>query len=102
MPEITDPRILQRLNAQGGAQPVQISGPNPTLPGQVQGQGLSNAEKAATLPYAAPKAGADLTRAQQVIQDRPFERGDKLRGDFSGDSRVKEYNTIIPQLMVGL
>lgn len=83
-------------------QPVQISPANPTLPGQVQGQGLSNAEKAATLPYAAPKAAADSVRAQQQVQDRPFERGDKLRGDFSGDPRVKEYNAIIPQLMAGL
>jgi len=102
MPEVTDPRVLQRLNAQPVPQPVQISPGNPTLPGQVQGQGLSNAEKAATLPYAAPKAAADSVRAQQQVQDRPFERGDKLRNDFTGDQRVKEYNVVLPQLMAGL
>ena len=54
MPEITDPRLLQRLNTPaptGGM--VQIAPGNPTLPGQIQGQGLTNAEKAATLAPAA-------------------------------------------------
>lgn len=102
MPEVKDPRLLQRLNTPSQDGMVQIAPGNPTVPGQIQGQGLSNAEKAATLPYAAPKAAADSVRAQQQVQDRPFERGDKLRNDFSGDQRVKEYNAVLPQLMAGL
>lgn len=81
---------------------VQIAPPDPKLSGQMRGQDLGNAEKSATLPYAAPKAEADTARAQQQVQDRPFERGDKLRNDFTGDQRVKEYNAVLPQLMAGL
>lgn len=103
MPEVKDPRLLQRLNTpapSGGM--VQISGPDPKVPAQMRGMELGNAKDAATLPYAAPKAAADSVRAQQQVQDRPFERGDKLRGDFTGDQRVKEYNAVLPQLMSGL
>lgn len=75
---------------------------DPKVPGQMQGQDLTNAEKAATVPYAGPKAAADLTKTQQTIQDRPFERGDTLRADFTKDQRVKEYNAVLPQLMSGL
>lgn len=57
---------------------------------------------AATLPYEGPKAAADLAKTRQAISDRPFERGDKLRNDFTGDTRVKEYNAVIPILMSGL
>lgn len=104
MPEVTDPRLLSRLNAPApsGGGMVQIAGPDPKIGGQMQAQGLSNAEKAATLPYAQPKAAADTVRAQQQVQDRPFERGDTLRSNFAADPRVKEYNAILPQLMAGL
>lgn len=53
-----------------GQQPQMVA-PNPMFPGQMQGQqlnnagqGLTNQEKAATLPYAAPKAAADASNAQ--------------------------------------
>jgi hypothetical protein len=48
---------------------------NPAFPGQMQGQqlnnagqGLTNSEKAATLPYAAPKAAAETSNAQTNAQ----------------------------------
>jgi len=56
----------------------------------------------AELPYVAPQAAASTARAQQQVQDRPFERGDKLRSDFTGDARFKEYNAVLPVLMSGL
>jgi hypothetical protein len=66
MPKVTDPRLLQQLNSQG-----QMVAPNPMFPGQMQGQalnnqgqGLQNQERAATLPFAAPKAAADASNAQ--------------------------------------
>jgi hypothetical protein len=53
---VTDPSVLQQLNA-GGVQ-------NPMYPGQLQNQNLTNQEKTATLPYAAPKAAADLAKTR--------------------------------------
>lgn len=103
MPEITDPRLLSRLNApsaSGGM--VQIAGPDPKQPGQMRGQELGNAEKAATLPYVAPKAAADAQKSQQEVADRPYARGDKLRDDFNALQAVKEYRTALPSLMAGL
>jgi hypothetical protein len=44
------------------AQP-EVVNPNPMFPGQMQGQQLQNAERSATLPYAAPKAAADASNA---------------------------------------
>lgn len=85
----------------GGAT-IQTRPADPKLPGQIQGQGLSNAEKSAGLPYVAPTAEADLTRKRQQIGDRNNERSDKLRNDFIGDQRVKEYTAVLPQLMAGL
>ena len=60
---------------------VQIKGANPMLPGQVAGQGITN------------------TKGQQSIQYGPYERGDKLRGDFDKRQQVQDYRTAWPILM---
>lgn len=85
----------------GGAT-IQTRPADPKLPGQIQGQGLSNAEKSAGLPYVAPTAEADLTRKRQQIGDRNNERTDKLRNDFLALPAVKEYSAAVSALMSGL
>lgn len=75
---------------------------NPAQAGQMQGQALTNQRTMATLPYEAPQAGATLARTQQAVQDRPFERGDKLRADFDARQQVKDYRTSVPLLISAL
>jgi len=60
------------------------------------------ARKNAELPYAGAQAEASTARAQQAVQDRPFERGDKLRDDFNAQQAVKDYKAALPSLMAGL
>jgi hypothetical protein len=75
---------------------------NPAQAGQMQGQALTNQRTMATLPYEAPQAGATLARTQQAVQDRPFERGDKLRADFDKRQQVQDYRTSAPLLISAL
>jgi hypothetical protein len=95
-----------RLISQGGQAAPSVVAPNPAKVAgsqqQLRGQDLGNQRDASTLPYAGPKAAAELTRTQQEIGDRDNTRSDKLRSDFIGDQRVKEYTAVLPQLMAGL
>jgi hypothetical protein len=58
VPKVTDPRLLSQLNGGGS-----VVAPNPMFPGQLQGQMLNNRKAEAELPFAAPKAQADASRA---------------------------------------
>ena len=73
MPEITDPRILSRLNA--GPQPVQIAGPDPKIPGQIESTAASVAntrqqmgQRQALAPFQLREAAARASLAEQNLK----------------------------------
>src|SRR5690348_12210065 len=76
--KVTDPSVLQRLNAGGPA----IS--NGLYPGQVESQQQTIARNAAELPYVAPKARADASKAGAeaaiAAAQAPFARDIALAG----------------------
>jgi hypothetical protein len=98
---VTDPSVLAQLN-QGG-----IVAPNAMFPGALQGQGLDNREKTATLPYAAPKAAAEVrqTTAQtnKTVAETPLDIENKRLANAKLKLELRQaQGGLTPQAMSGI
>lgn len=90
---VSDPSLLARLNG-GSPKPVQISGPDPKLPGQVQGQGLNNRQTQQEIerqgqltPWQIRAAKAQALKAEKDLEAKP-----------SGDPRAPRLQALQAQL----
>lgn len=97
MPKVTDPALLSQLNS-GGM--VQIAPGSPTIPGQVAGQNISNAQASENLnqdraaaPWVLRKTKADALNAEAAL--RKQQAGASLTPDKLKAVRVDALNKII-------
>lgn len=79
---------------------------DPLKPGQIAGQGLTNARNSAELPYVVPKAQNDVrggvlnnTRTAQDIALKPATTAADLAKQYAGDPRVAAYREVLPNIV---
>jgi hypothetical protein len=104
MAEVTDPRILQRIQQQKAQQgaPIVIGQPDPTVQTKERRAESDDAREAARLGITVEQLA--LQRQQQGFQqgNTNYDNLTGLRNTFNNLQAVKDYKAVVPILMQGL